>query len=96
MARPAGKNQGFILNPQSNHRSIDQVVVILANLMSIIMGMIGYAFLTEKRYGFITPETYFLSQIAALYSNITVGPPEWMHPQGVPPTLRLGHINSSL
>jgi hypothetical protein len=38
-----------------------------------IMGMIGYAFLTEKRYGFITLATYFLSQIAALFSYFTVG-----------------------
>jgi hypothetical protein len=28
------------------------------------MGMIGYAFLTEKRLGFITLATYFLHQIA--------------------------------
>lgn len=38
-----------------------------------IMGMIGYAFLTEKRLGFITLVTYFASQIAALYSYINVG-----------------------
>jgi hypothetical protein len=38
-----------------------------------ILGMIGYSFLTEKKYGFITLATYFLSQIAALYSYIKVG-----------------------
>jgi hypothetical protein len=38
-----------------------------------ILGMIGYSFLTEKRVGFITLVTYFLSQIAALYSYFTVG-----------------------
>ena len=38
-----------------------------------IMGMIGYAFLTEKKYGFITLATYFASQIAALFSYINVG-----------------------
>jgi hypothetical protein len=38
-----------------------------------ILGMIGYAFLTEKRYGFVTLVTYFLSQIAALFSYFTVG-----------------------
>jgi hypothetical protein len=38
-----------------------------------ILGMIGYSFLTEKKYGFITLVTYFLSQIAALYSYIKVG-----------------------
>ena len=38
-----------------------------------IMGMIGYAFLTEKKYGVITLVTYFASQIAALFSYINVG-----------------------
>jgi len=38
-----------------------------------IMGMIGYSFLTEKKYGFITLITYFLSQIAAIYSYTMVG-----------------------
>lgn len=38
-----------------------------------IMGMIGYSFLAEKRYGFVTLATYFLSQIAALYSYLNVG-----------------------
>jgi hypothetical protein len=38
-----------------------------------IMGMIGYSFLAEKRYGFVTLATYFLSQIAALYSYLKVG-----------------------
>jgi hypothetical protein len=38
-----------------------------------IMGMIGYAFLTEKKYGVITLVTYFASQIAALFSYIKVG-----------------------
>jgi hypothetical protein len=38
-----------------------------------IMGMIGYAFLTERRLGFLTLVTYFLSQIAALSSYFTVG-----------------------
>ena len=38
-----------------------------------IMGMIGYSFSTEKRYGFLTLATYFLSQFAALYSYFVVG-----------------------
>lgn len=38
-----------------------------------IMGMIGYAFLTEKKFGVITLGTYFASQIAALFSYINVG-----------------------
>jgi hypothetical protein len=38
-----------------------------------IMGMIGYSFAVQKKYGFITLATYFLSQIAALYSYFTVG-----------------------
>ena len=38
-----------------------------------IMGMIGYSFLVQKKYGVITLVTYFLSQIAALYSYFTVG-----------------------
>jgi hypothetical protein len=37
-----------------------------------ILGMIGYSFLTEKKYGFITLTTYFLSQIAAFYSYFKV------------------------
>jgi hypothetical protein len=38
-----------------------------------ILGMIGYSFLTERKYGFVTLATYFLSQIAALYSYFRVG-----------------------
>lgn len=38
-----------------------------------ILGMIGYSFLVEKKYGFITLVTYFLSQFAALYSYLQVG-----------------------
>jgi len=38
-----------------------------------ILGMIGYSFLTEKKFGAITLATYFLSQIAALYSYLNVG-----------------------
>ena len=38
-----------------------------------ILGMIGYSFLVEKKYGFITLTTYFLSQFAALYSYLMVG-----------------------
>ena len=38
-----------------------------------ILGMIGYSFLVEKKYGFITLVTYFLSQFAALYSYMKVG-----------------------
>jgi hypothetical protein len=37
------------------------------------MGMIGYSFAAQKKYGFITLATYFLSQIAALYSYFKVG-----------------------
>ena len=35
-----------------------------------ILGMIGHAFLTERKYGFVTLSTYFLSQIAALTSYV--------------------------
>jgi hypothetical protein len=38
-----------------------------------IMGLIGYSFAAKKNYGFITLVTYFLSQIAALYSYFKVG-----------------------
>jgi hypothetical protein len=38
-----------------------------------ILGMIGYSFLAQKKYGVITLATYFLSQIAALYSYFKVG-----------------------
>jgi hypothetical protein len=38
-----------------------------------ILGMVGYSFLAGKKYGVITLLTYFLSQIAALYSYFTVG-----------------------
>lgn len=38
-----------------------------------IMGMIGYSFLTEKKLGFITLATYFLSQIFVFYSYFKVG-----------------------
>jgi hypothetical protein len=37
------------------------------------LGMIGYSFLAERKYGFITLATYFLSQIAAVYSYFRVG-----------------------
>lgn len=38
-----------------------------------ILGMIGYSFLAEKTCGYVTLATYFLSQIAALYSYFKVG-----------------------
>lgn len=38
-----------------------------------ILGLIGYSFQIEKKYGFITLVTYFLSQAAALYSYLQVG-----------------------
>jgi len=38
-----------------------------------ILGMIGYSFLVEKEFGFITLITYFLNQFAALYSYLKVG-----------------------
>jgi len=38
-----------------------------------ILGMIGYAFLVQRNYGYTTLATYFLSQIAALYSFFRVG-----------------------
>jgi hypothetical protein len=37
------------------------------------MGMVGYASQVEQRLGFITLATYFLHQIAALYSYSRVG-----------------------
>ena len=38
-----------------------------------IMGMIGYTFRIGKKYGLLTLATYFLSQIAALFSYVNVG-----------------------
>ena len=38
-----------------------------------IMGMVGYTFRIGKKYGAITLVTYFLSQIAAIYSYVNVG-----------------------
>jgi hypothetical protein len=38
-----------------------------------VLGMIGYSFAVQKKYGFITLATYFLSQIAAFYSYFKVG-----------------------
>jgi len=38
-----------------------------------ILGMIGYSFVAQKKVGFITLGTYFLSQIAAFYSYFKVG-----------------------
>jgi hypothetical protein len=38
-----------------------------------ILGMIGYAFQVGRKWGFITLATYFLSQIAALFSYFRVG-----------------------
>ena len=38
-----------------------------------ILGMIGYAFLIQRRYGYFTLITYFLSQINAMISYIIVG-----------------------
>lgn len=38
-----------------------------------ILGMIGYSFLVKKAWGAATLATYFLSQIAAIYSYIQVG-----------------------
>jgi len=37
------------------------------------LAMVGYSFLVEKKYGFITLVTYFLSQIAAIVSYTQVG-----------------------
>ncbi|MGD2145279.1 MAG: hypothetical protein PVH41_01130 [Anaerolineae bacterium] len=37
-----------------------------------ILGMIGYAFLVRRDYGYVTLATYFLSQVAALYSYLKV------------------------
>ena len=38
-----------------------------------IMGIIGYSFRIGKKFGFVTLVTYFLSQIAALFSYVNVG-----------------------
>jgi hypothetical protein len=38
-----------------------------------ILAMVGYSFIVEKKFGFITLGTYFLSQIAALISYTQVG-----------------------
>jgi len=54
-------------------RSTDLLTPYLILYYASILGMIGYSFLVEKKYGFITLVTYFLSQIAALYSYMKVG-----------------------
>jgi hypothetical protein len=38
-----------------------------------MMGMIGYAFLANERYGFVTLATYFLGLLATWYSYSRVG-----------------------
>jgi hypothetical protein len=48
------------------------VPYLLAYYLSA-MGMVGYSFLTERRYGFLTLVTYFLSQLAVFYSYLVVG-----------------------
>jgi len=58
---------------KSEFRSTNLLGPYLLLYYASTLGMIGYAFLVEKRYGFITLATYFLSQFAALYSYFTVG-----------------------
>jgi len=54
-------------------RNTSAIVPYLILYYVSILGMIGYSFLVEKRYGFITLVTYFFSQFAALYSYLMVG-----------------------
>jgi hypothetical protein len=56
-----------------NFRSTGLLAPYLILYYASILGMIGYAFLTQKRLGIITLATYFLSQIAAFYSYSKVG-----------------------
>lgn len=58
---------------QLDFRSTGLLAPYLVLYYLSILGMIGYAFLTEKRFGIITLATYFLSQIAALYSYLKIG-----------------------
>jgi hypothetical protein len=54
-------------------RSTNLLVPYLLLYYISILGMIGYSFAAQKKVGFITLVTYFLSQIAAFYSYIKVG-----------------------
>ncbi len=56
-----------------NFRSTSLIGPYLLLYYVSILGMIGYSFLVEKKYGFVTLVTYFLSQFAALYSYMKVG-----------------------
>ena len=58
---------------QYDFRSTSLLTPYLILYYVSILGLIGYSFLTEKKLGTITLATYFLSQIAALYSYFNVG-----------------------
>ena len=58
---------------QLDFRSTGLLIPYLILYYLSILGMIGYAFLAEKKLGAVTLATYFLSQIAAIYSYIQVG-----------------------
>jgi len=58
---------------QYDFRSTSLLAPYLLLYYVSILGMIGYSFLTEKKYGAITLATYFLSQIAAIYSYFKIG-----------------------
>ncbi len=58
---------------QYDFRNSGLIIPYLILYYLSIMGMIGYAFLTEKKWGAVTLATYFISQIAAIYSYIQVG-----------------------
>ena len=58
---------------QNDFRSTSLLAPYLLLYYGSILGMIGYSFLTKKKFGAITLATYFLSQIAAIYSYFKVG-----------------------
>jgi hypothetical protein len=54
-------------------RSTGLLVAYLILYYLSILGMVGYAFLVQRNYGYVTLATYFLSQVAAVYSSLKVG-----------------------
>ncbi|KAA3619624.1 MAG: hypothetical protein DWQ05_02560 [Calditrichaeota bacterium] len=58
---------------KSNFRETNLLWPYLLVFYLALMGMIGYAFLLGKPFGFITLSTYFLSLFATRYSYTRVG-----------------------
>jgi hypothetical protein len=61
----------YILQHDFRNTGLLAPYLILYYLSSL--GMIGYSFLADKKRGAVTLVTYFLSQIAAIYSYIQIG-----------------------